>query len=65
MTQSKQDKKKLRKAKRIILTAKNRSSRNSISYLQRKMQIGYNGAGKLMKEMSKIKGFRCLVGSKL
>ena len=61
MIQPKQDKKKLRKAKRIILTAKKRSSRNSISYLQRKMQIGYNSASELMEEMSKIKGFGCLV----
>ena len=39
MIQPKQDNKKLRKAKRVILTAKKCSSRNSISYLQRKMQI--------------------------
>ncbi len=64
MIQDKQHKKQLRKAKRVILTAKNRSSRNSISYLQRKMHIGYNSAGILMGEMSKIKGFGCLVGGK-
>jgi DNA segregation ATPase FtsK/SpoIIIE-like protein len=64
MIQAKQHKKKLRKAKRVILTAKKRSSRNSISYLQRKMQIGYNSAGKLMDEMSKIKGFEYLVKNK-
>ncbi len=64
MIQFKQNKKKLRKAKRVILTAKKRSSRNSISYLQRKMQIGYNSAGKLMEEMAKIKGFGCLVSGK-
>ena len=61
MIKSKQDKKKLREAKRVILTAKKRSSRNSISYLQRKMQIGYNSAGKLMEEMSKIQAFGCSV----
>ena len=64
MNQHKQDKKKLRKAKRIILTAKKRSSRNSTSYLQRHMHIGYNSASKLMEEMSKIKGFGCLVSGK-
>ncbi len=53
MTKAQEHRKKLRIAKRII-----RSSRStSTSYLQRKMEIGYNYADMLMEDISKQRGF--------
>jgi len=48
--------KRLRTAKRIVRTTRNTST----SHLQRKMEIGYNYADKLMDELSKLHGFRFL-----
>ena len=46
--------KRLRTAKRIVRTTRNTST----SHLQRKMEIGYNYADRLMDELSKLHGFR-------
>ncbi len=54
MTEIEEHRRKLRIAKRIIRSSKN----TSISYLQRKMHIGYNYADGFMEEISKLHGFR-------
>jgi len=54
MTEIEEHRKKLRIAKRIIRS----SQKTSTSYLQRKMQIGYNSADRLMEKISKLHGFR-------
>jgi DNA segregation ATPase FtsK/SpoIIIE-like protein len=51
MTKAQEHRKKLRIAKRIILSSKN----TSISHLQRKMHIGYSYADRLVDEISKQK----------
>lgn len=56
MKYTKEHKKRLRIAKRIILATKNTST----SHLQRKMHIGYNDADSLMEDISKLSGFRFL-----
>lgn len=43
----------MRVAKKIVLSTK----KTSASYLQRKMQIGYNYADMLMEDISKQRGF--------
>ncbi len=52
MTKAQEYRKKLRIAKRIIRSSKNTST----SYLQRKMEIGYNYADMLMEDISKQRG---------
>jgi len=54
MTKIEEHRKNLRTAKRIVRATKNTST----SYLQRKMEIGYNYADRLMDELSKLHGFR-------
>jgi len=54
MTEIEEHRKNLRIAKRIIRS----SQKTSTSYLQRKMQIGYNYTDRLMEEISKLHGFR-------
>jgi predicted DNA-binding protein (UPF0251 family) len=49
-------KRRMRIAKRIILSSRNTST----SHLQRKMGISYNDAARLMIEISKLSGFRFL-----
>ena len=53
MTKEQEHRKKLRMAKRIIRLTKNTST----SYLQRKMEIGYNYADVLMEDISRQRGF--------
>ena len=60
MNDTKMQKKRLRMAKKIVLTSKN----TSISYLQRKMKISYNDAAMMMSEISKLSGFRFLYWKK-
>jgi DNA segregation ATPase FtsK/SpoIIIE-like protein len=52
--QSKEFRRHLLNAKRIVLSTRN----TSISHLQRKMGIGYNSATQLMEEISKLRSFR-------
>ena len=54
MTETEIHRKRLRTAKRIVRTTRNTST----SHLQRKMEIGYNYADRLMDELSKLHGFR-------
>ncbi|MCK5536157.1 MAG: hypothetical protein KAI79_04975 [Bacteroidales bacterium] len=54
MTKAEEYGTKLRIAKRIIRSSK----KTSTSYLQRKMEIGYNYADRLMEDISKLHGFR-------
>jgi len=54
MKYTKEYKQRMRVAKKIVLSTKN----GSTSYLQRKMEIGYNDADRLMDEISKLHGFR-------
>ena len=54
MKNTKEYKQRMRVAKKIVLSKKN----GSTSYLQRKLQIGYNYADRLMEEISKLYGFR-------
>ena len=54
MTETEIHRKRLRTAKRIVRTTRNTSR----SHLQRKMEIGYNYADRLMDELSKLHGFR-------
>ena len=56
MTEAEEHRKNLRIAKRIVRSTKNTTT----SYLQRKMQIGYNYADGLMEDISKLHGFRFL-----
>ena len=54
MTETEIHRTRLRTAKRIVRTTRNTST----SHLQRKMEIGYNYADRLMDELSKLHGFR-------
>ena len=54
MTETEIHRRRLRTAKRIVRTTRNTST----SHLQRKMEIGYNYADRLMDELSKLHGFR-------
>ncbi len=54
MTEAEIHRTRLRIAKRIVRTTRNTST----SHLQRKMEIGYNYADRLMDELSKLHGFR-------
>ena len=53
MKYTKEYKQRMRVAKKIVISSKN----GSTSYLQRKMQIGYNYADILMEDISKQRGF--------
>jgi len=53
MKYTKEYKQRMRVAKKIVISSKN----GSTSYLQRKMQIGYNYADMLMENISKQRGF--------
>jgi hypothetical protein len=53
MKYTKEYKQRMRVAKKIVLFTRNPST----SYLQRKMEIGYNYADMLMEDISKQRGF--------
>ena len=53
MKYTKEYKQRMRVAKKIVISSKNTST----SYLQRKMEIGYNYADMLMEDISKQRGF--------
>jgi hypothetical protein len=53
MKYTKEYKQRMRVAKKIVLSNKN----GSTSYLQRKLQVGYNYADMLMEDISKQRGF--------
>ena len=53
MKYTKEYKQRMRVAKKIVLSKKNAST----SYLQRKMEIGYNYADMLMEDISMQRGF--------
>jgi len=53
MKYTKEYKQRMRVAKKIVISSKN----GSTSYLQRKMQIGYNYADMLMEDISMQRGF--------